>query len=55
MGGTFTARNPDYQDEFLTGAFETLNGERLPLEEALQKNGNAKHKCVALTMETRPT
>tara|TARA_Y100001934_G_scaffold154564_1_gene185210 strand:+ start:87 stop:1589 length:1503 start_codon:yes stop_codon:yes gene_type:complete len=55
MGGTFTARNPDYQDEFLTGAFETLNGERLPLDEALQKNGNAKHKCVALTMETRPT
>ena len=55
MGGTFTARRPDYQDEFLTGAFETLNGKKLPLEEALLQNGDAKHKCVALTMETRPT
>ena len=55
MGGTFTSRAPDYQDEFLKGAFSTLNGKDLPLEEALQVNGNAKHKCVALTIETRPT
>ncbi|HJM17065.1 MAG TPA: tRNA uridine(34) 5-carboxymethylaminomethyl modification radical SAM/GNAT enzyme Elp3 [Candidatus Poseidoniia archaeon] len=55
MGGTFTDRSPDYQNEFLTGAFETLNGKKLPLDEALHLNGGAKHKCVALTMETRPT
>ena len=55
MGGTFTARTPDYQDEFLKGAFATLNEKELPLEEALEANGSAKHKCVALTMETRPT
>ncbi len=55
MGGTFTSRAPDYQDEFLKGAFSTLNGKELPLEEALQVNGGAKHKCVALTIETRPT
>ena len=55
MGGTFTSKAPDYQDEFLKGAFSTLNGKELPLEEALQVNGDAKHKCVALTIETRPT
>ena len=55
MGGTFTARTPDYQDEFLKGAFATLNEKELPLEEALEANGSAKHKCVAMTMETRPT
>ena len=55
MGGTFTARTLEYQEEFLRGAFETLNGSPMSLPEALLKNGEAKHKCVALTMETRPT
>ena len=56
MGGTFTAREPEYQDEFLLGAFRTLNGASSDsLDAALAANATAPHRCVALTMETRPT
>jgi len=55
MGGTFPARDMEYQDNFIKGCLDALN-ERSSntLEEAQKINETAKHRCVALTVETRP-
>jgi len=55
MGGTFPARDVEYQDNFIKGCLDALN-ERpsRTLEEAQRINETAKHRCVALTLETRP-
>ncbi|HIP91584.1 MAG TPA: tRNA uridine(34) 5-carboxymethylaminomethyl modification radical SAM/GNAT enzyme Elp3 [Methanothermococcus okinawensis] len=55
MGGTFPARDIEYQDNFIKGCLDALN-ERpsRTLEEAQRINETAKHRCVALTLETRP-
>ncbi len=55
MGGTFNSTPIDYQKKFLLGVFEALNGVRSEtLAEAHRINETAKHRCVGLTIETRP-
>ena len=66
MGGTFPARDPDYQDTFIKRCFDGMNraGTLLEkefektcsptLEEAHKVNETAPHRCVGLTIETRP-
>ena len=68
MGGTFTARDQEYQDWFVKRCFDALNGdgEKNPsalttavsngprtLEKAHIKNEAAPHRCIGLTIETR--
>ena len=55
MGGTFTARNPFYQQFFVKRCFDALNSkESKSLEEAKKLNETAKSRCIGLTVETRP-
>ncbi len=64
MGGTFPARPIEYQDSFILGCFKALNGgqpgkgdadsSNLDLETAHLLNETASHRCVGLTIETRP-
>lgn len=55
MGGTFPARDISYQDSFIKGCLDAMNGEiSETLEEAQKINETGKHRCVALTVETRP-
>ncbi|HIP17568.1 MAG TPA: tRNA uridine(34) 5-carboxymethylaminomethyl modification radical SAM/GNAT enzyme Elp3 [Methanothermococcus okinawensis] len=55
MGGTFPARDIRYQDNFIKGCLDALNGRpSKTLEESQKINERAKHRCVALTIETRP-
>ncbi len=55
MGGTFPARDEQYQKEFVKGCFDAMNGfKSRTLEEALKRNESAEHRCVGLTVETRP-
>ncbi len=55
MGGTFTSREPDYQDWFVRRCFDAMNGREAPdLETAQFWNETAEHRCVGLTVETRP-
>ena len=55
MGGTFTARPYEYQRVFVKGAFDAMNGSvSESLEEAKRLNESAGHRCIGLTVETRP-
>jgi len=55
MGGTFTSREPEYQEWFVRRCFDALNGRDSPtLEEAQRLNEASEHRCVGLTVETRP-
>ena len=55
MGGTFTCREPDYQEWFVRRCFDAMNGRDAPdIETAQQWNTVAEHRCVGLTVETRP-
>ncbi len=61
MGGTFLAAPPRYREWFIAMIFEGLNRYPDPipprkwdLEEAQLRNETAKHRCVGLTIETRP-
>lgn len=55
MGGTFTAREASYQDEFVKGCFDAMNGRKAPdLPTALTWNETAPSRCIGLTVETRP-
>ncbi len=55
MGGTFTARDRTYQKWFVQRCFDAMNS--MPsksIEEAHKMNENAAHRCIGLTVETRP-
>ncbi len=55
MGGTFTSRDPSYQEGFVKGCFDAMN--RSPsrgLEEAHALNEEASRRCIGMTLETRP-
>lgn len=55
MGGTFPAVEEPARSEFVKGCLDALNG--LPsgsLQEAIDTNEGGTHRCVALTVETRP-
>jgi elongator complex protein 3 len=55
MGGTFTARSEEYQNDFLKGTFDAMNGFSSPdLQTAILENEVAENRCIGLTVETRP-
>jgi elongator complex protein 3 len=55
MGGTWSYHSPQYQSWFIKRCFEALNGRAsTSLSAAQKKNETAKHRCIGLTLETRP-
>ena len=66
MGGTFPARDRDYQERFIMRCFEGMNRAGTEQEETYKKkmtgsleavqkeNETAPHRCIGLTIETRP-
>ncbi|MBR6911981.1 MAG: tRNA uridine(34) 5-carboxymethylaminomethyl modification radical SAM/GNAT enzyme Elp3, partial [Candidatus Methanomethylophilaceae archaeon] len=55
MGGTFTCRDPEYQEWFVRRCFDAMNGvDSTTLGEAQALNEVSAHRCVGLTVETRP-
>ncbi|MEM2956463.1 MAG: tRNA uridine(34) 5-carboxymethylaminomethyl modification radical SAM/GNAT enzyme Elp3 [Candidatus Pacearchaeota archaeon] len=55
MGGTFLSYPIDFQYKFIKKCYDALNGKiSKSLEEAKSINETAKHRCVALCIETRP-
>jgi elongator complex protein 3 len=55
MGGTFTSREREYQDEFVKRCFDGLNGVvSETLTEAQELNETSVHRCIGMTVETRP-
>lgn len=55
MGGTFLAYPVEYQYQFIKRCYDALNDvEAKDLEEAKRINETAKHRCVAMCLETRP-
>jgi len=55
MGGTFPARDWEYQKRFVKGCLDGLNGRpSKSLEEAKKINETADIRCIGLTIETRP-
>ena len=55
MGGTFPAVEEPARSEFVRGCLDVLNGRPSgTLKEAIATNEAGVHRCVALTMETRP-
>ncbi len=55
MGGTFTSREPSYQETFVKGCFDAMNRNPSPtLKEAQELNESAPHRCIGITLETRP-
>lgn len=55
MGGTFLSTPLSYQEEFMRGAYQALNNSKKSgLDELKEENESARHRCVALTFETRP-
>ncbi|MDD7423835.1 MAG: tRNA uridine(34) 5-carboxymethylaminomethyl modification radical SAM/GNAT enzyme Elp3 [Candidatus Methanomethylophilaceae archaeon] len=55
MGGTFTCRDPEYQEWFVRRCFDAMNGRDAPdIVTAQEWNTVSSHRCVGLTVETRP-
>jgi elongator complex protein 3 len=55
MGGTFPAMEEPGRSTFVRGALDALNGRpSKDLAGAIGSNENSAHRCVALTVETRP-
>ena len=55
MGGTFTARNPYYQEWFVKRCYDALNNNNSKsFEQAKKNNESASSRCIGLTIETRP-
>ncbi len=55
MGGTFLEYPEKFQEEFIKGCYDGLNGvHSSSVAEAQKKNEIAVHRCVALCVETRP-
>ncbi|MCL4326261.1 MAG: tRNA uridine(34) 5-carboxymethylaminomethyl modification radical SAM/GNAT enzyme Elp3 [Candidatus Thermoplasmatota archaeon] len=55
MGGTFTARDRSYQQDFIKRAFDAVNGyDAVTLEEAIAINETAERRVIGITVETRP-
>jgi len=55
MGGTFTARLPEYQQWFMKRCYDALNNRRSQtFEQAKKHNETAPSRCIGLTVETRP-
>jgi len=55
LGGTFTALEAAYQEWFVKGCLDGLNGiGSASLEEAQDRNESAPARCIGLTIETKP-
>ncbi|MBC8434985.1 tRNA uridine(34) 5-carboxymethylaminomethyl modification radical SAM/GNAT enzyme Elp3 [archaeon] len=55
MGGTFLQYSRKFQFQFVKDCYDALNGKKSRgLDEAKRINETAKHRCVALCIETRP-
>ncbi len=55
MGGTFTARDLDYQEWFVKRCFDAMNDvDSKYLEDAQKYNESAETRCIGLTIESRP-
>ncbi len=55
MGGNFLDYPLNYQYKFVKKCYDALNNRKSrSLEEAKKRNEKAKHRCVALCIETRP-
>ncbi len=55
MGGTFTARDVEYQECFVKGCFDGMNNiVSSSIEEAHLLNQSADTRCIGMTVETRP-
>lgn len=55
LGGTWSAYRRDYQEAFILGCLEALNGApSAGLAEAHSRNETAAHRLVGLVIETRP-
>lgn len=55
MGGNFTEYPKSYKYNFIKACYDALNGKKSKnLQEAKKINEKAKHRCVALCIESRP-
>lgn len=55
MGGTFTSREREYQEWFVKRCLDAMNlCESSDITEAQTVNESAPHRCIGLTVETRP-
>lgn len=55
IGGTFTSRSEAYREGFVKGCLDGMNGTSSEsLEEAQALNEAARHRCIGLTVETKP-
>lgn len=55
MGGTFPARDAQYQMQFVKRCFDAMNGrDSISIEEAHCLNESAPSRCIGMTVETRP-
>ncbi len=55
IGGTFTSLEPGYQEWFVKGCLDGMNGfDAGTLEEAQGANERAPCRCIGLTIETKP-
>jgi len=55
MGGTFLQYPEKFQHKFIKDCYDSLNNKKSKnLEQAKKINEKAKHRCVALCIETRP-
>jgi len=62
MGGTMTARTPEYQEQFVSRCVEAMNtypggvaaAEPRDVEAVETENENSAIRCIAITFETRP-
>ncbi|MAG10885.1 tRNA uridine(34) 5-carboxymethylaminomethyl modification radical SAM/GNAT enzyme Elp3 [Candidatus Pacearchaeota archaeon] len=55
MGGTFLEYDKKFQESFIKGIYDGLNGKRAQtLKQAQKMNESAGSRCVALCVETRP-
>ncbi len=55
LGGTILAMPQDYQLDFVKKSYDALNSQTsISLEAAMKLNESSKHRCVGLTIETKP-
>lgn len=55
MGGTFTAREIEYQQNFVKGCIDAMNGSiGTSIDETILTNETAQKRCIGLTVETKP-
>jgi elongator complex protein 3 len=55
LGGTILAMPSQYQRDFVKKSFDALNQKDSPsLSDAIKENELARHRCVGLTIETKP-